>query len=166
LQWLGTDILRTHINQDFFVMNMKQRIDQSKANCIIISDVRFDNEAEFIKSLGGKIIKIERDVTDKSKNSGKTTEHSHHITEKGISPHLIDAIIQNNSSIEEFQNIVKFVVNKVLFNNSPSHIDFKNPHNVLLLSRMQNPPLCKLNKEDQIDLTIGEANHSNHFTTD
>ena len=26
LQWLGTDVLRTHIHQDFFIMNMKQRI--------------------------------------------------------------------------------------------------------------------------------------------
>ncbi len=109
LQWLGTDILRNHINQDFFVMNMKQRIDASKAEYIVISDCRFDNEAEFIRSLGGKVVKIER-------INAKTTEHSGHITEKGISPELIDAIIENNGSIEEFQNRVKFVVKNYLFN--------------------------------------------------
>lgn len=106
-QWLGTDILRTHINQDFFVMNMKQRIDSSKADYIIISDVRFDNEAELIRSLGGKIVKIER-------NNGKTTKHSQHITEKGISPHLIDSVIQNNASIKEFKTNVMLAV-KFLF---------------------------------------------------
>lgn len=112
LQWLGTDILRTHINQDFFVLNMKQRIDASKADYIIISDVRFDNEAEFIRSLGGKVIKIERNM---DANDGKTTKHSGHITEKGISKHLIDAVIENNGSIEEFQNRVLFVVKNYLF---------------------------------------------------
>jgi hypothetical protein len=99
LQWLGTDILRENINQDFFVMNMKQRIDSSEAEYIIISDVRFDNEAEFIRSLGGKVIKIER-------NNGKTTKHSEHVTEKGISTNLIDAVIENNASIQEFKTNV------------------------------------------------------------
>ncbi len=129
LQWLGTDILRTHINEDFFVLNMKQRIDSSKADYILISDVRFDNEAEFIRSLGGKIIKIIGEGSE-------TTKHSGHITEKGISFHLIDAIVANRKdpenkekSIEEFQNRVKFVVKNFLFN-----------------------------KEQK------ESNHSNHFT--
>ena len=110
LQWLGTDILRTHVNQDFFVMNMKQRIDLSKAEYIIISDVRFDNEAEFIRSLGGKIVKIERTMGSGSSNEGKTTKHSGHITEKGISEKLIDVIVENNGTIEEFQNKIKFVM--------------------------------------------------------
>jgi mannitol-specific phosphotransferase system IIBC component len=91
---------------------MKQRIDNSNAKYIIICDVRFDNEAEFIRSLGGKIIKIERNMES---NDGKTTKHSGHITEKGISPDLIDAIIENNASIEEFQNTVKLVVKNILF---------------------------------------------------
>lgn len=112
LQWLGTDILRNHINQDFFVLNMKQRIDASKADYVIISDVRFDNEAEFIRSIGGKVIKITR---DNEKNDGKTTKHSGHITEKGISQNLIDAVIENNGTIEEFQNRVIFVVKNFLF---------------------------------------------------
>ena len=99
-----------YVNQDFFVMNMKQRIDLSKAEYIIISDVRFDNEAEFIRSLGGKIVKIERTMGSGSSNEGKTTKHSGHITEKGISEKLIDVIVENNGTIEEFQNKIKFVM--------------------------------------------------------
>jgi hypothetical protein len=100
LQWLGTDILRNQINQDFFIMNMKQRIENSKANCIIISDVRFDNEAKFIKSLGGKIIKINR-------INGKTSEYSEHVTENGISSNLIDIIFYNDETLENFQKTIK-----------------------------------------------------------
>jgi len=113
LQWLGTDILRTHINQDFLIMNMKQRMDSSNADYIIISDVRFDNEAEFIRSLGGKIVKIERPNI-------KTTIHSDHASEKGISPDLIDAIVENNTSIEEFQTRIK-LVSRVIFNTRNDH---------------------------------------------
>lgn len=110
LQWLGTDILRTQINEDFFVMNMKQRIESSEADYIIISDVRFDNEAEFIRSLGGKVIKIVRNMGGESKNDGKTTKHSEHITERGISPALIDAYVENNASIQEFKTNIMLSV--------------------------------------------------------
>lgn len=106
LQWLGTDILRTQINQDFFLMNMKQRIESSKADYILICDVRFDNESEYVRSLGGKIVKI---IRDHSKNGEKTTEHSLHATEKGISDHLVDVVIENNCSIEEFKGGIKMV---------------------------------------------------------
>ena len=37
---------------------MQQKIEASNADYIIITDVRFDNEAEFVKKNGGKIIKI------------------------------------------------------------------------------------------------------------
>lgn len=104
LQWLGTDVLRNHINQKFFVINMQQRIAASKAKYVIISDVRFDNEAEFIRDIGGKVIKIKRDM---EKTGGKTTKHSTHVTEKGISTHLIDAVIENNATIDEFKTNIR-----------------------------------------------------------
>lgn len=114
LQWLGTDVLRNQINEDFFVMNMKQRIDDSKAEYIIVTDVRFPNEAEFIRSLGGKVVKI---VRDNKKTGGKTTKYSSHVTEQGIPDNLVDAIIENNSSIEEFKNNIR-LVKTFLFNES------------------------------------------------
>lgn len=112
-QWLGTDVLRNHVNQDFFIMNMQQRIDSSKADYIVITDVRFDNEAEYVKSLGGKVIKIERNMDESSENNGKTTKHSQHITEKGISTHLIDAVVKNNCSIDEFKNNMLGVIDSL-----------------------------------------------------
>jgi hypothetical protein len=110
------------VNIDCFIMNMKQRIDNSKAKYNVISDVRYDNEAEFIRSLDGKVIKI---IRDNDKNNGKTTEHSGHKSEKGISEHLINAIIENNATIEEFQNNVqvasKFIFKKIGEANHSNH---------------------------------------------
>ena len=99
LQWLGTDVLREHINKEFFTINMKQRIEESKAEYIVISDVRFDNEAELIKSMGGYIIKIVRE-------NATTTQHSSHATEQGISPHLIDHTLENDGTLEDFHEKV------------------------------------------------------------
>lgn len=104
LQWLGTDILRNNIKKDFFIVNMKQRIDTSKAEYIVISDVRFDNEAELIRSMGGKIIKVVR-------SGKKNIKYSEHETELGISPELIDTIVENNGTIEEFKNKIKLLKN-------------------------------------------------------
>ena len=73
---------------------------------ILHADVRFDNEAEFIKSLGGKIIEIVRP-------NAATTKHSDHVTEKGISTPLIDAVIRNNGTIEQYQEKVILAVSLI-----------------------------------------------------
>lgn len=106
------DVMRAQ-DKDFFVKNMKQRLDEKLAygtiNFIVITDVRYDNEAEFIKglslvddSLNGKIIKIVR-------HDQKTTQFSDHSSEKGISKHLVSSIISNDCT-SEFENKVTLIV--------------------------------------------------------
>jgi ABC-type dipeptide/oligopeptide/nickel transport system ATPase component len=107
LQWLGTDVLRDHIDENFFVINMEQRISNSKAKYIVIPDVRFDNEGNAIRFLGGEILKVERE-------GAKTTKHSGHITEKGINRRLVNHKIKNNSSIRKFRSNVQKLVSSIL----------------------------------------------------
>lgn len=109
LQFLGTDVLRKHITDDFFIVSMKQRIESiikgdGVVKGVVITDVRFDNEAKLIRDMGGIIIKITRD-------SGSETSHSNHITEKGISEQFIDHTIINNGSLDEFKTKVNFITN-------------------------------------------------------
>jgi hypothetical protein len=59
LQTLGTDVFRDHFNQDIWVKVLKHKIINSNDN-IVITDVRFPNEANMIKELGGKIVQIIR----------------------------------------------------------------------------------------------------------
>ena len=88
LQWLGTDVLRKY-DTDIFIKNMEKRIENTK-NDIIVSDVRFDNEANLIHRLGGKIIQI-----DSTERLGRCNDS--HITEYGINPGLRDITVYNNS---------------------------------------------------------------------
>lgn len=103
LQWMGTDVLRNNITEEFFLVHLNQRIEEGIKNgyeIFLITDCRFDNEAELIKEKGGSIFHIVRPNLE-------TTIHNQHATEKGISKHLIDNTIINDSSIESLGNKLK-----------------------------------------------------------
>lgn len=108
-QFIG-DVMRAQ-DKDFFVKNMKQRIEEKltygNVKYIIVTDVRYDNEAEFLNLINGKIIKIVR-------HDSKTTQYYDHSSEKGISKHLVSSIISNDCT-PEFENKVVIVIDS-LFN--------------------------------------------------
>lgn len=57
LQILGTGLVRKHLHENFWVDRLELEIKQltESGKNVIITDVRFPNEAEMIRSLGGKI---------------------------------------------------------------------------------------------------------------
>lgn len=92
MQTLGTEWGRQLVHPDLWTMVLGDRIkafQKIKAN-IVIADVRFDNEAERIKSLGGMICKIERPSLPPPEDT--------HRSESGISPELIDYTLTNDYS--------------------------------------------------------------------
>ncbi|HSW76544.1 MAG TPA: hypothetical protein VLG50_05840 [Candidatus Saccharimonadales bacterium] len=88
MQWLGTDILRNQFDVNYFVKYFKlyyvDRIDT------VVSDLRFLNESLLIKSLGGIVVKINRQGT--TSNHQSETE-LHHIE--------YDFMIDNNQTIDD-----------------------------------------------------------------
>ena len=61
MQHVGTDIVRKHFGQDFWIKNMKCRLQTANGADIVISDVRFLNEAELVKQYGGVLVRIDSD---------------------------------------------------------------------------------------------------------
>jgi len=59
---------------------------------MVITDVRFDNEAEWVRSMGGEVWHIEREGTQKVNN---------HVSEAGVTAYAGDYVIANNGTIEE-----------------------------------------------------------------
>lgn len=59
LQQLGTNVFRDNFHPKIWIIALKKKILESK-NDIIITDARFPNEIDMIRSLGGIIIRIER----------------------------------------------------------------------------------------------------------
>lgn len=61
LQQWGTDVVRNGFHPNFWIEVLKHRIRHGKlGNAIVVSDVRYPNEIEAIRKLGGRVIRIQR----------------------------------------------------------------------------------------------------------
>lgn len=58
----GTDVCRNNIDKDFWVKKIQKRVETNIKNNIItiIPDVRYKNEIQWIKNLGGYVIHVSR----------------------------------------------------------------------------------------------------------
>lgn len=92
MQLVGTDLFRQHVDQDFWVKHMEHWLNEhtDKNKNIVISDVRFQNEADLIRKKGGVLWLIERDTVFHD-NHQSETQHIHHI----------DTTIVNNTSLDD-----------------------------------------------------------------
>ena len=60
MQRFGTEAMRDIMHSDIWVHSLQRRALNSSAPGFVVSDVRFPNEADAIRSWGGKLIKISR----------------------------------------------------------------------------------------------------------
>lgn len=117
LQLVGTDVLRNHFHTDIWLNSLEYRLrQQSTPNTItIISDARFRNELDLIKSMGGKIIWVQRgelpewyDIAAEAnagnvlaKRKMNTTYRDVHSSEWDWAGYEVDFVIDNNGSMED-----------------------------------------------------------------
>lgn len=102
LQYVGTELFRSQIStilpdvgENIWIKSMSKKVSElvkSGVDKIIITDVRFFNESEFIKNLGGTMVKIVRTGADLSKDM--------HVSEN-MSDLFIDYVIYNDSDVTE-----------------------------------------------------------------
>ena len=90
LQFIGTECLRNTFHKDIFLAHLERVIQMTPTN-IVITDCRFPNECEFIRQLGGTIIRITR----------PSTVQGTHISETALNTIPADFTIVNDSTIEE-----------------------------------------------------------------
>ena len=101
-KWLGTDIYRIQFDNDIWLKNMDLRIkEHSKPDSIIIiTDCRFDNEAQFIQERCGEIWKVDA-------SNRIIQEVDKHPSENGISDGYIDVHFDNNLDVKCLDEQVK-----------------------------------------------------------
>lgn len=110
-QWLGTDILREKIDENIFVKNMARRI--GSHDRVVISDVRFSNEADLVHELGGEVWSLEAGERLKLSNH-MGGEEKRHITEKGLGAELIDNILDTSGSWDKTSGEVDVYIDRIL----------------------------------------------------
>ena len=102
MQMLGTDIVVNLCDEQFWNRCMfnefLNEIDSSK-DYFIISDIRQDHEIELMRSIGAKIIFVERPLNNSISDG--------HITEKGLEPLADDIVIINDGTIEDLKQKLK-----------------------------------------------------------
>jgi hypothetical protein len=89
-QTLGTEWGRRMIDDNIWVNMLDANTEYVEK--IVVSDVRFDNEAKWVKDNGGIIIKVTRPVLKSSKDN--------HPSEQGIDDSYVDHNIINDGTIE------------------------------------------------------------------
>lgn len=101
MQLLGTEWARDMVHRDLWLLLAKQNIsaqldgDQSHHNGVIIRDVRFENEAQWIRSQGGVVVHIQRPDAQPV---------AAHISETPLLVGTKDAVVHNTGSIEDFHS--------------------------------------------------------------
>lgn len=115
LQLVGTNSIRERIHSKMWIYSLERRIDPNKN--YIITDVRFPNELDWIKSLGGKNINVTRDPlpewywdahSDNMRNTTKMEDKypDIHISEWAHIGYSFDYAILNNDTIEKLNDKV------------------------------------------------------------
>jgi hypothetical protein len=97
IQLVGTEALRYQVRQDIWVKLMEREIRTAPDKVTVIPDVRFPNEAEMIRSLGGVVLRVERADNPLAMDSDQ------HVSERGLPEGMEAAIIKNDGSREDLR---------------------------------------------------------------
>lgn len=62
LQLMGTEAGRNVFHQDIWIRALQKKLEQNESEGVhsVIADVRFPNECEFIRSVGGQLVSVQR----------------------------------------------------------------------------------------------------------
>ena len=102
LQRFGTEMGRMTFGENFWIERWMDAYEATD-NDVVVTDVRFDNEARQIIVEGGFVIEVTR----------PDLELDDHVSERGIDHELIDGWIDNNSTIEDLYRDVDQLVEDI-----------------------------------------------------
>lgn len=109
LQFIGTDWGRGTISESIWLDLWKAEVRHAREHnpdaIIVCDDVRFDNEAELIRSMDGKVVLITANNNEDRINSANGFKG--HASEAGVSTEYLDFIIENNSTLEDLEDCVR-----------------------------------------------------------
>jgi len=116
LQYVGTELYREqlakimpHIGKNIWVECIRRKIllelEKNKKANFVITDVRFPNEIEMVKELGGKLIRVVRDSVNNTSDL--------HESERLIMSLPVDYELKNNGTIEELHEKAREILNPI-----------------------------------------------------
>ena len=103
LQKMGTEACRHGIADNIWIAALEKRIQGYED--VVISDVRFPNEIDFVRSAGGIIVQVNRGNAPTKEELSKM-----HISETAWNYVVPDYIIDNDGTLQELKDKIKLVL--------------------------------------------------------
>lgn len=103
LQRMGTEACRHGIADNIWIAALEKRIQGYED--VVISDCRFPNEIDFIRSVGGVIVRVKRGEDPSSEELA-----SKHVSETAWNYVVPDIVIDNDGTVEELRGKVKLTL--------------------------------------------------------
>ena len=108
VQTLGTEWGRAHLGADFLLRIAEAYLHDTTSQTFgqlpfVVSDVRFQNEADWVRQRGGVIWRVDRPGTASVRA---------HASEQGATTIKEDALLLNNSTIEDLSILVGHVLHR------------------------------------------------------
>ena len=105
MQTLGTEWGRDLIDKSFWTTCFVNQIDEKSNTRYVCTDMRFPNEVEVVKALGGYTYRVERENT--------SSAFAEHPSETLIGTLEVDEVIFNTRSIDDLQSLALLLTNRV-----------------------------------------------------
>lgn len=123
LQKMGTEVGRDVFHEDFWVLQMEHRM-QKYNKPVVITDVRFPNEIDWIHKMGGSVYEIQRGVVptwykylsgtdpvrDRELRWNVMSDYEVHYSEWAWVGCSNEGIVKNEGTLEDLTNILKLVI--------------------------------------------------------
>jgi hypothetical protein len=95
LQVFGTEVGREMFGEDFWIQQFENKVQfVLQKQDVVITDVRFPNEVEAVRRLGGIVARIHRPGFDAVNG---------HVSDTGVADLSVDIVIHNDSTIEDLR---------------------------------------------------------------
>ena len=96
LQKLGTEACREIFGQDVWIKSLVKKLSDYDTFDIVVTDVRFENEAAMVRERGGVVIHV---ISDRETTLETSTQA--HASEAGVALHDEDYQIFNNGTLAD-----------------------------------------------------------------
>jgi hypothetical protein len=109
LQNIGTDVFRTHFNDKIWIYSFEKKIEGLEN--FVVTDVRFPDEIEFLKSKGVTLVYVERGIPPGWFYDIKNVPSDIHCSEYAWIQHIPKLCIKNNGTKKDlYDEIEKFLL--------------------------------------------------------
>ncbi len=112
LQKLGTDFCRDQIDENFWLKYFQRWINDTRnhTGAIVISDIRFQNELDTIRQLGGRVFHVQRKNNTRLISSGVISVDDHASEHQPLVG--FQGVIENDSTIPALHEKVASILHK------------------------------------------------------